>query len=186
MKRSVCVFALVMLCMGFVVCAGNEDAFFKGDFYGVSWGMTKKEVMKAFAGDVIYENALADKDVRYLYKERGEIVYVDFNFYNDEDSLESVEVKASTNGMWRTTCTLEYIAWHTNRLVQRFGSWKDKKISEFNYTDADTGVIEKGIGTSLGWDTPRMSVSAYISVSTNGTGNIGVSTSYYPRRRYLQ
>jgi len=184
MKRSVCVFALVMFCMGFVIYAGNEDAFFKGDFYGVSWGMTKDEVMRSFAGDVISEDALSRKSVEYLYRERGEIAYVDFVFYDDEDRLKRISVHVATNGFWRTTCTMDYIAWYTNRWVQKFGLWNEKRIREFTYTNM-IGVLEQGVETDLRWNTPRMSVGVEIEVSTN-TKHLKVWTSYYPRRKYLQ
>jgi len=183
MKRSVCVFALVMLCMGFVVYAGNEDAFFKGDFYGVSWGMTKKEVMKAFAGDVIEEDASMDRWVEYLYRERGEIAYVSFKFYDDEDRLKEISVRVGTNGFWRTTCTMDYIAWYTNRLAQKFGLWKDEWIREFTYTNM-IGAIEQGVETSFGLNVTRMSVSTRMHIYTN-VHQLRVWTTYRPLRRYL-
>ena len=153
--------------------------------------MTKDQVMKAFVADVVNEvdlKSLAPM-LLYRYKENNITVNAEFIFYEDSKTLERIDFGLGAQGDWSVhffgemSCTKEYVVWHTNRLVQKFGLWKDKQIREFNYTNA-TGVAEKGISTSLQWETPRMFIRTEVHVSTN-EGSFKSRTSCYPRRKYL-
>jgi hypothetical protein len=181
MKRSVLAVLLVVVCATLVVCNGGNDAFFKGDYYGVTWGMTKEEVMKAFEGDVVeeFEDARLYQELGYIHKENGRIVGTEFKFDSGGDRIltEILFGKGSIyGGTELKKVSLQEIEWHTNRLVQKFGMWE--KFEQYDGYSNSTNTVLK-------WRTSRTIVKTELRISDNPDKQY-IETSYKPIRKYIK
>jgi hypothetical protein len=85
MKRNHTIALLIALgaaVVVFVLISGGGDRFFKGDYYGITWGMSAKEVLQSFQGKVVSdtERGWGYREIVFEHEDRGMTMRSSFEF----------------------------------------------------------------------------------------------------------
>jgi hypothetical protein len=171
MKQSMCVVALAVLQFVCAACAKNTDGFYKGDYYGVTWGMSAAEVGKVFKGKLLGEDDTWDREIIYEREENGAPAQVRFGF-DRADTILRVVVLASfaDRAPLQPGAGAEYFTGYTNRLAEKYGMWHESRVvTNFQaQTNADGKTANTETRTlRTYWSTSRTTVIAEAALSAD-------------------
>jgi len=178
MKRSVCVFALVMLCMGFVFGAENDEFFFENDFYGVTWGMTRDQVRRAFSAEVVKSIDIDSEYLNYWYKDGDVISHVCFKFDESVGKLGDIVFGVDID----TSLSEQYVFHYLGLFEQKYGAGDLRHTKKTRVIDGKRVDV---LGIWVRWLTPKLDI--VISLELIGRGNYtSLRTLLKPVANYLK
>jgi len=172
-QKTVLVLVACAVCgtaIGILLATDTDDGFFKGDYFGVTWGMTPDEVFNAFTEKKISgENGLEEfgalgiEHILFGYK-----VSSSFGF-NSALRLEHTyfKLKAKLEDVKENTGTLaDFVGKYTNQLVKKYG--KASKVPERKIQDNIN--YER-----LTWDMPKTYIIIVSGLRFGFEGHIEIS-----------
>jgi hypothetical protein len=165
MKRSARGGLFVMLCLVLAVCAHTRapqrtgGTFFEGEHYGVTWETPRREVMQAFADERFLKEMSSAAALYYAHTDHAQTVASRFRF-DSADTLAEIACFAETTKTFPKEIPKSYLTYYTNRLVQKYGAWKECYASAWAEENLKA-IVE------IRWETPRTIINVLSHIYTN-------------------